>query len=486
MTYQAALDWLYTQLPMFQRQGASAFKKDLGNTQALLAALGNPERRLRVIHIGGTNGKGSTAHLIAAALQADGSRVGLYTSPHYKDFRERIKINATLIPEQAVVDFLLRAKVNSPTLMADRSDSNTSDSLDELAADPLTQAGINAGASVSPSASVEPNSSGGTDSLGALIDRIQPSFFELTVAMAFDYFARQAVDWAVIEVGMGGRLDSTNVVDPLLSVITNISKDHTQFLGDTLAAIAYEKAGIIKANRPVVIGKTQAETAAVFLQKAQVEGAPILFADQVWHCQLVAESAAQSTYSVSLAGESVFADLSVQLHGPFQAENLQTALAALHELHRLGVGYTFDLTKLRPVWAQLQSKTYFIGRWQIVQQQPLVLLDSAHNEGGLQIVLARLLQLPHRRLHIVLGMVNDKELSGILPLFPTQATYYFVKADIPRGLDAASLAAIAATYGLHGQVYSSVAAGYALAIASAAADDIVFVGGSIFTVAEIL
>ncbi len=435
MTYPAALDWLYTQLPMFQRQGASAFKKNLTNTLQLVAALGNPERQLKIIHVGGTNGKGSTAHLIAAALQADGSRVGLYTSPHYVDFRERIKINGQLLPEAAVVAFLERLGIHGSH---------------------------------------------------SILNDIQPSFFELTVAMAFHYFAEQQVDWAVIEVGMGGRLDSTNVVDPLLSVITNISKDHTQFLGETLPEIAYEKAGIIKAHRPVVIGKTQSETIAVFQKKAQEMAAPILFADQLWEASLVEETLQHSCYDIFLSGQPAFRHLKVNVQGPFQAENIQTALATLHELQRLAVGYTLLEEQLRASWQDLQEATYFIGRWQVVQASPLVLLDSAHNEGGLRITLERLLQLPYQRLHVVLGMVNDKDLSGVLPLFPEEATYYFAKADIPRGLAASELAAQARTYGLEGQVYASVATAYEQALTSAAPNDLVFVGGSIFTVAEVL
>lgn len=436
MTYSAALDWLYTQLPMFQRQGATAFKKDLTNTQKLLTALGNPERKLKVIHIGGTNGKGSTAHLIAAALQADGSRVGLYTSPHYVDFRERIKINGQLMPETAVTHFLQDLGIPEPS---------------------------------------------------SLLADIQPSFFELTVAMAFSYFAEQQVDWAVIEVGMGGRLDSTNVVDPLLSVITNISKDHTQFLGETLPEIAFEKAGIIKAGRPVIIGKTQAETADVFRKKAEEMAAPILFADQVWEALLRQEGLAHSDYDLLLGGRVVFQNLAIDIHGPFQAENIQTAVAALHTLHQLEVGYSLVEASLRKVWQELKTATYFIGRWQLLQKSPMVLLDSAHNEGGLRIVLAQLTtQLVYRKLHIVLGMVNDKDLCGILPLFPKEAIYYFAKADIPRGLAAADLAAQAAVYGLEGKVYSSIAAAYEVALDSAEAEDTIFVGGSIFTVAEVL
>lgn len=415
---------------MFQRQGGPAMKKDLTNTRRLLEELGHPERRLRVIHVGGTNGKGSTAHLLAAALQSGGKQVGLYTSPHYKDFRERIKINHTLVSEAFVVDFI--------------------DSIREAAAE------------------------------------IRPSFFEMTVAMAFEYFAQEEVDWAVIEVGLGGRLDSTNVVDPVLSVITNISKDHVQFLGDTYPQIAYEKAGIIKPSRPVVIGKSHPETDPVFLEKARKENAPIVFADQLWKAEATGETAEHTSYETKLKERVVFDDLRVNLHGPFQAENIQTALSALHVLHGLKVGFVLNEEALRSTWKNLKGLTYYIGRWQVLERSPMVLVDSAHNPGGIEVVMERLNQLSAPHLHMVIGVVEDKDLSSILPLFPKRATYYFVKADIPRGLPASELAAIAAQYGLVGGVYSSVAAGYEVAKASAEPTDVVFVGGSIFTVAEVL
>lgn len=403
-------------------------KKDLTNTRLLLAAIGNPERKLKVIHVGGTNGKGSTTHLIAAVLQASGARVGVYTSPHYQDFRERIKINGELVSEDFVVDFI--------------------------------------------------------EAIGKQVAEIQPSFFELTVAMAFEYFAVEQVDWAVIEVGLGGRLDSTNVVDPVLSVITNISKDHTQFLGETYPEIAFEKAGIIKPSKPVVIGETHPETALVFTKKAAETGSRIIFADQIWQCTETKSNEKHTTYRCSMSGGSEFS-LEVNLHGNFQALNLQTSLAALYELHALGELNVYPAL-LEKGFATLKSATYFIGRWQILGSQPLIIADSAHNVGGLETVLAQLNKIATGQLHIVMGVVNDKDLVGVLPLFPQDARYYFVKADIPRGLPAAELAAAAAEYGLMGQVYSSVLAGFEVAKDTAAPTDTIFVGGSIFTVAEVL
>ncbi|THH42084.1 bifunctional folylpolyglutamate synthase/dihydrofolate synthase [Neolewinella litorea] len=395
---------------MYQRTGDSAMKKDLTNIRALLADLSNPEQQLRCIHVGGTNGKGTVSHLLAAALRAHGFRVGLYTSPHYKDFRERIKVDGTFIPEAEVVAF--------------------------------------------------------TERIQPAIERLNPSFFEITVAMAFDHFARARVQWAVVEVGLGGRLDSTNVIDPELAVITNIGYDHMQFLGTTLPEIAGEKAGIIKAGRPVVIGETQPETEPVFRQRAAAVGADIVFADQ-------------------LPRRAFETDL----RGPFAEKNLQTAWIALQQL-AAGRKLSLESEKVDYAFSHVNELTYYIGRWQTLREDhPLVLADSAHNGEGLRPVLERLQELRRERggkLHIVLGVVNDKDLTKALPLFPTDAIYYFVKADIPRGLPATDLRGAAGGYGLVGQAYPTVGEGYRAAVAAAADDDIVFVGGSIFTVAEVL
>ena len=410
MTYAETLDYLFTRLPMYQRQGDSAMKKDLTNIRALLEELGNPERGIRCIHVGGTNGKGTVSHLLAAALRAHGFRVGLYTSPHYKDFRERIKVDGAFIPEEKVVDF--------------------------------------------------------TQRILPAIERIEPSFFEITVAMAFDYFAGAQVQWMVVEVGLGGRLDSTNVVDPRLAVITNIGYDHMQFLGNSLPEIAGEKAGIIKEGRPVVIGESHPETREVFTTIAAQRHAPLTFAE-----------------------EAPRRKFDTDLRGPFANLNLQTAWTALRTLEAHG-DLALDAGKVDYAFSHVHELAYYIGRWQILSDgDPLVLADSAHNGEGLRPVLARLTELSQERkggLHIVLGVVNDKDLAKALPLFPSGATYYFVKADIPRGLPAAELRDAAASYGLEGGVYESVVAGYDAAVRAAGERDIVFVGGSIFVVAEVL
>ncbi|WP_232830180.1 bifunctional folylpolyglutamate synthase/dihydrofolate synthase [Lewinella sp. IMCC34191] len=410
MTYAATLDYLFTRLPMYQRTGAAAMKKDLTNIRLLLDELGHPERNFRCIHVAGTNGKGTVSHLLAAALRAHGYRTGLYTSPHYKDFRERIKVDGTFIPEAEVVRFVER---------------------------------------------IQP-----------AIERIEPSFFEITVAMAFDFFGGAQVEYAVVEVGLGGRLDSTNVIDPELSVITNIGYDHMQFLGDTLAEIAGEKAGIIKAGRPVVIGETQPETEEVFCKKAGEVGAPITFAER------------QPAHPYE-----------TDLRGPFAGTNLQTAHTALQVLGRT-TQFEVNADKVAYAFNHVHELSYYIGRWQTLREKdPLVLADSAHNGEGLRPVLRRLGEIKQERggrLHIVLGVVNDKDLTKALPLFPSSAVYYFVKADIPRGLDAAELRRAGEDYGLIGSAYDSVGVGYAAALKGAAPDDVVFVGGSIFTVAEVL
>ncbi|MEL6393023.1 MAG: folylpolyglutamate synthase/dihydrofolate synthase family protein [Bacteroidota bacterium] len=429
MTYQTTLDYLFSRLPMYQRKGKVAYKKDLTNIHALLDALGRPEKKLKCIHVGGTNGKGSVCHLMAAALGADGSRIGMYTSPHYLDFRERIKIGRELVSEQWVIDFVA---------------SNQ-----------------------------------------ALIEEVQPSFFEITVAMAFQYFAEQEVDWAVIEVGLGGRLDSTNVIDPVLSIITNISFDHMQFLGDTLPKIASEKAGIIKPHRPVVIGETHPETREVFRKKAALENAPIRFADQLWTVTFQADEGSHTVYTIEQSGIPFRLKLPVQITGPYQAYNVLTSLAALHELAAIqAIDLRYEL--LSQAWAELSDRTYFLGRWQRLGTNPLVLVDSAHNEAGIHAVMNRIRSLPVEKIRLVLGFADDKDLEKILPLFPVEADYYWVKADLPRAKKSEIIQTSAGGFGLQGQAFDRVADGWEFALEQAGPKDLVYGGGSIFVVAEIL
>lgn len=445
MTYQYTLDYLYQQLPMFHRVGAAAFKKDLTNTLALCEILGNPQNTFPTIHIAGTNGKGSTAHTIAAILQAAGYKTGLYISPHYKDFRERIKVNGDYIPKKYVKQFVENNKIH--------------------------------------------------------FEKIKPSFFEMTVAMAFDYFRNvenenteggQGVDIAVIEVGLGGRLDSTNVITPLMSVITNISLDHTDMLGDTLSLIAFEKAGIIKPNVPVVIGEEQSETTPVFLEKAHSSHAPIYFASQNVDIQVVRDNSTDfefSTFNVVL--KNSFSDfkkldnLKVNLSGDFQEKNIATVIETINILNHY-TDFKINETQLRQGLAHIKPLTNFIGRWQVIGQNPTILCDSGHNEGGLTYVINQLKQLTFNHLHIVMGFVKDKDLAKVLKLLPQNATYYFAKANIPRGLDAHILRGMAAEHGLEGKAYSSVKRALTAAKTVAKADDLIYVGGSIFVVAEVL
>lgn len=437
MTYRDVLDYFYRHLPMYQRIGPAAYKKDLTNTLALCANLGNPERQFAVIHVAGTNGKGSVSHMLAAACQAAGLRTGLYTSPHYRDLRERIKIDGAYMPRQSVVSFVARNR--------------------------------------------------------DAIEAIQPSFFELCVAMAFDHFARARVDVAIVEVGLGGATDSTNVVSPILSVITNISYDHMGQLGDTLEQIAVHKAGIIKPGVPAVVGETQAETASVFEEKAREMQAPLVFADQHFRASERAGASRldRAAYDLFHDGQLIREKLTVEAGGPFQARNLATAAQAWAVLQ-----HSLDDTR-RSAWsltdeafytglARLKQLTRFQGRWQVLAESPTILADSAHNEAGLRSAFERILNLKFRCLHIVTGFVNDKDVKGVLPLFPRAARYYFAKADIPRGLPADELRERAAAQGLQGSAYASVRRALAAAKRAAEKDDLIVVIGSIFVVAEIL
>ena len=423
---------------MFTRIGSAAFKKDLTNTLALCAALDNPQTKFPTIHIAGTNGKGSTSHLLAAVLQSLGLKVGLYVSPHYKDFRERIKINGAYIPKDYVKRFVAQNKTQ--------------------------------------------------------FEVIQPSFFEMTVAMAFDYFATEGVDIAVVEVGLGGRFDSTNIISPLLSVITNISFDHTDMLGNTLPLIAFEKAGIIKPQTPVVIGEEQAETTPVFLEKAKECDAPLVFASQNFTVETIESGFDYTLFDIKKItneADSEFYQLKVNLNGDYQAKNVATVLQTIEVLKTLPFfsffteGGKWD-EAMRTGFENLKTLTQFIGRWQIIHQNPTILCDSAHNEGGLRLAMQQLKAMTFSQLHIVFGMVRDKDISKVLGLMPTDATYYFCKANIPRGLEAEALCEQAATFQLKGRAYPSVKKALAAAKRRAKGTDLIYVGGSIFVVAEVL
>lgn len=405
MNYPETLDYLFGQLPMYQRIGNSAYKANLDNTYRLSEILNHPEKQFKSVHIAGTNGKGSTSHMLASVLQEAGYKVGLYTSPHLKDFRERIKINGAMISENEVIDFVKEYKNE--------------------------------------------------------FEKIQLSFFEWTVGLAFHYFANQKVDIAIIETGLGGRLDSTNIVTPEVAVITNISMDHTQFLGDTLAKIAAEKAGIIKPTIPVIIGETQPEIKHVFTEKSNQCNATIQFADKL-----------------SLK------EYESDLKGVYQQQNKKTVLATIQVLQKLGwnIAESHIINGLQNV----VNNTGLMGRWQILNNQPLTVCDTGHNEAGIKLILAQINQQSFEKLHFVLGVVNDKDITNILQLLPKNATYYFCQANIPRALDVNILAEKATVVGLSGTIFSSVEAAYKAAQQNATAQDLIFIGGSTFVVAEVV
>lgn len=405
MNYQQTLDYLFEQLPMYQRLGSAAYKVDLSNTHLLMSLLDNPENKFKSIHVAGTNGKGSTSHMLASVLQEAGYKVGLYTSPHLKDFRERVKINGEMISESEVITFVENNKTK--------------------------------------------------------FEEISLSFFEWTVGLAFDYFSNQKVDIAIIETGLGGRLDSTNVVTPELSVITNIGIDHTQFLGDTLEKISKEKAGIIKKDIPIVIGETQLETKLVFVHKARSMNAPICFADK--------------------ENSEVY---KTDLKGSYQQKNVKTCLKSLYILQNMG--WKISEKNIEDGLLFVVRNTLLLGRWQTLDASPTVICDTGHNEDGVKEIVRQLEIMTYNKLHIVFGAVNDKSIDKVLDLFPKTAQYYFCQANIPRALPVNELFDIAAKKGLKGIVSSSVKDALVRAKKAADIDDIIFVGGSNFVVAEVV
>jgi len=405
MNYTETLEWMFAQLPMFQRDGKVAFKKDLTNSIAFSKHLNYPEKKFKSIHVAGTNGKGSTSHILASILQEAGYKVGLYTSPHLKDFRERIKINGEIISENEVVDF-----ISENTLF---------------------------------------------------LNRHKPSFFEMTVALAFDCFAKHSVDIALVEVGLGGRLDSTNIITPEVSVITNIGFDHTQFLGETLPEIAFEKAGIIKDGIPAVIGEFQEETYPVFEKVAREHKSPLFLAS--------------STNEINYQSD---------LKGSYQIHNIKTVLQTTAILQTKG--FCISEENIKKGLQKVIENTGLLGRWQTLKDQPKVICDTGHNKEGLYYVFKQLKEETFEKLHIVFGVVNDKDLNSILPLFPKNAIYYFCKPNIPRGLNANDLQLKCAEFDLLGNVFSSVNDAYMAALKSANKEDLIFIGGSTFVVAEVL
>jgi len=402
MNYQQTLDWMFAQLPMYQREGKTAFKKDLTNIVLFSEVLNFPERKFKTIHVGGTNGKGSTSHMLASILQEAGCKVGLYTSPHLKSFTERIRVNGQEIPKRKVTSFIKKQK--------------------------------------------------------GFLEQQKLSFFEMTVGLAFDYFANEKVDIAIIEVGLGGRLDSTNIITPEVSVITNIGLDHTQFLGETLPEIAYEKAGIIKNNIPVVIGEKQTEVLPVFAEKAKECASKIYFA-----------SDDDKNYKTDLLGD-------------YQKANSKTAVAAIQQLQ----GFRVSEKNISEGLLKVVKNTSLKGRWQVLQGDLKVICDTAHNKEGLTIVLNQLKNVQYKKLHIVLGVVLDKNLTDILPMFPKEATYYFCKPNIPRGLSEVVLQEKALNFDLFGEKYATVKKALKAALANANQEDTIYIGGSTFVVAEII
>ena len=430
MTYAETLAYLYEQLPMYQRVGAAGFKKGLGNTLVLAEAQGHPERGFRSVHVAGTNGKGSSSHLLAAVLQSAGYKVGLYTSPHLREFTERIRVNGRELNPEYLVQWVAKWQ--------------------------------------------------------PLFEQVQPSFFEMCVALAFAYFAEQRVDVAVVEVGLGGRFDSTNIITPLVSLITNISFDHQALLGNTLPEIAGEKAGIIKPGVPVVVSHTQAEVADVFRNEASAKLAHLVFADEIYQAVFTAEADLETglrPLALRQYGRPYLPNAELGLPGDYQQLNLPGVLATLDELR--AQGFRITEAAVRAGLRQVTKLTGLRGRWNVIGRQPLIVCDTGHNAAGLTMVMNQLRRVSHKRLHLVIGTVNDKDVLAMLALLPAEGLFYFCAAAIPRALPAAELAEMGHKAGLKGQAYTSVTAAVAAARAAATAEDVVFIGGSTFVVAEV-
>ena len=419
---------MYDKLPMFTRIGIAALKPNLTNTIKLCNILQNPELDFKSIHIAGTNGKGSTSHILASVLHEAGFKVGLYTSPHLKDFRERIRINGKMISKKFIVDFVKKHKSE--------------------------------------------------------FEEIKPSFFEMTVGLCFDYFSKNKIDIAVIETGLGGRLDSTNIITPLLSVITNIGYDHMELLGETLDKIAYEKAGIIKKNIPVVVGEYLPETKSVFIKTAKKNKSKLEFAEDIFACVNFKQTKNRSKCSILKSGEIIYKKLESDLAGIYQQKNFVTSISAIEQLQLQG----FKITEKNILngFAKVKRNTGLMGRWQILNQKPLTVCDTGHNVNGIEYVVKQIAMQKFRKLHFVIGMVKDKEIKKIVKLLPQKAVYYFCKANLPRSLDEKKLQKYASHFGLKGKTYSSVNDAFANAKKNAENDDMIFVGGSTFVVAEVI
>jgi len=425
--YPGIVHYLFNSLPVFHHSGGSAYKPGLQTISELDDFYGNPHRKYKTIHVAGTNGKGSVSHLLAAILQGAGYKTGLFTSPHLVDFRERIRINGKMITEKEVVEFVNRSR--------------------------------------------------------AMFDKVQPSFFEMTAAMAFEHFALHAVDFAVIETGMGGRLDATNIITPIMSVITNISMDHAQFLGNNPVAIATEKAGIIKPGVPVVIGETQPGTASVFKDRARAGDCHIVFADQHARVSRSYPTAEGQVIYMEQSGKEVASPVVIDLYGDYQQKNIITVMVAL-ECMRQFAKVEIPSGSIYPSLSHAAQTTGLRGRWQTVCEKPFTVCDVAHNTAGWACVRQQIDRCTYRKLHIVVGFVNDKDISGILELMPRNAAYYFAKAAIPRALDENELAKTAALYALKGNAYPDVSGALKDALHNATDDDMIYIGGSTFVVGE--